>query len=382
MTRRVREAGQVLPFVAIIIAVLLGVAALAVDAGYLRYDQRIQQTAADAAAFAGASQLAYDGNTTNVTTAAQADAAKNNFTNDGVNTIVTVNTPSTTGSYAGNAGSVEVLVKASHPAFFSAIFGRSVNWVTTRAVALAHGYAGGPCIYILNGHVIMNSQNIDAPTCGITVNGDAHFNNSTVTMSSIVATGSVIGGTFTLATPQQNSPIPPTDPCLTITSCRNLTNNPPPRCPGAPALTGTQVIPGCYSGINASGPMMFSPGLYVIDGNFSETGMTLTGSGVTIYVTGRLMANGATMDLTAPTSGPYAGMLFYDAATTQPVNVNASSLTLGGMLYFPNAKVNINASSREYFKLVTREMESNTGGLTIPAATSADSALFPPVLAE
>ncbi|TAM62125.1 hypothetical protein EPN52_00945 [bacterium] len=382
MTRRTGQTGQILPFVAIVIAVLLGLAALAVDAGYLRYNQRFQQTAADAAAFAGASQLAYDGTAINVVTASQNDASKNGFTNDGVKTIVTVNTPPATGPYAGNAGAVEVLVKASHPAFFSAIFGAAVNWVTTRAVALAHGYTGGPCIYILNGHSIMNNQVIDAPTCGITVNGDLHFNSTTVAMSSIVATGSVVGGTYTDATPQQNSPIPAADPCLTIASCRNLTNNPPPRCPGAPPLTGTQVIPGCYSGINASGPMTFAPGLYVIDGDFSETGMTLTGSGVTIYATGRFMANGASFDLTAPTTGPYAGMLFYDAATTQPVNINASNSTLGGMIYFPNAKININASSRTYFKLVASEIESNTGGLTIPAPTSTDAALFPPVLAE
>ena len=57
MTRR-KEAGQALVFAALGMTVFLGFAGLAIDMGMLRYDRRLQQSAADAAALAGASNLA------------------------------------------------------------------------------------------------------------------------------------------------------------------------------------------------------------------------------------------------------------------------------------------------------------------------------------
>ena len=56
MTRK-HEAGQVLIFAALGLGMLLGAAGLGVDMGVLRYERRLQQTAADAAAVAGASNL-------------------------------------------------------------------------------------------------------------------------------------------------------------------------------------------------------------------------------------------------------------------------------------------------------------------------------------
>src|SRR5215469_6949639 len=56
--RRRKQAGQALVFAAVGLTVLLGFAGLAVDMGVLRYEKRLQQTAADAAAVAGASNLA------------------------------------------------------------------------------------------------------------------------------------------------------------------------------------------------------------------------------------------------------------------------------------------------------------------------------------
>ena len=50
--------------------VLMGAASLAVDVGYWRYQQRLEQSAADSAAIAGATELAYTA--ANVATAAKA----------------------------------------------------------------------------------------------------------------------------------------------------------------------------------------------------------------------------------------------------------------------------------------------------------------------
>ena len=91
---RMGERGQVLPFFITGVVAVVGVAALAVDTSYWRYEQRAQQAAADTAAIAGAIQENYAAS--GVTTAALAASATNGFTNDGVTTFVTVNVPPTT----------------------------------------------------------------------------------------------------------------------------------------------------------------------------------------------------------------------------------------------------------------------------------------------
>ena len=57
--RRKSEAGQALAFTAVAMFVLIGVAGLGVDIGVSRYQKRLQQNAADAAAIAGANNLAF-----------------------------------------------------------------------------------------------------------------------------------------------------------------------------------------------------------------------------------------------------------------------------------------------------------------------------------
>jgi hypothetical protein len=80
----------------------------------------------------------------------------------------------------------------------------------------------------------------------------------------------------------------------------------------------------CYEGLTISNgaTVTLNPGLYIINGVagsgknvFSVSGGTLNGtSGVTFYfVNGASFnfSNGAILNLTAPTSGPDRGMLFY-----------------------------------------------------------------------
>ena len=66
--------------------VLMGMTALAVDVGYWRNQQRLEQTAADAAAIAGADELGYPA-LADWSTAAKNDAAANGFTDNGGVTV-------------------------------------------------------------------------------------------------------------------------------------------------------------------------------------------------------------------------------------------------------------------------------------------------------
>jgi uncharacterized membrane protein len=144
------ERGQALFTAVAAIVVLMGFAGLGIDMGMLRYEKRLQQSAADAAAIAGASDIPFGG----VTAAAQSTATTNGFaytssalsdcTSAGaaVGTIcVQVNNPPASGPHSGNSNYVEVYVAEVQPTYFMPILGVTKSVVTARSVA---GMLGGP----------------------------------------------------------------------------------------------------------------------------------------------------------------------------------------------------------------------------------------------
>jgi len=88
--------GQAMPILAAAMALILGLCGLAVDVGLLYTARRSMQTAADAAAVAGATALR---SAQTVSSAARAAATLNGFTNDSNNASVAVNNPPTSGTY-------------------------------------------------------------------------------------------------------------------------------------------------------------------------------------------------------------------------------------------------------------------------------------------
>lgn len=132
---RSSERGQVLVLAALLITTMLGLLALAVDAG-LAYSQRTgAQNASDNAAIAAAEVLAKTGSTSQARAAALEYAQRNGFAH-GVNGVtVTVSNPPTTGPRTGDVRFFEVnIVKPSPNIFFKLINGGS-HTVGARAVA-------------------------------------------------------------------------------------------------------------------------------------------------------------------------------------------------------------------------------------------------------
>ena len=137
-TRQLRQLaradeGQALVLTAAGLVVLMLMAGLGVDVGFLRYQKQQMQKAADAGAIAGASALIYGGA---VTAAARNDTSANGFT-DGKNAItVTVNNPPQTAGdpYQGNSSFVEVIVSQPRPTFFMKVGGFTSVPVRARAV--------------------------------------------------------------------------------------------------------------------------------------------------------------------------------------------------------------------------------------------------------
>ncbi len=324
MVRKTRQSGQALVAATFGLVALLGATGLAIDMGYLRYQKRLQQSAADSAALAGAGDIAYIPDGASVRNAARADSLLNGFPNGGKVTV-TVNHPSLVPPYSANLNSVEVLITVAQPTFFMKIFGiNSVN-VTARAVALA---TGRNCLYALQ--------------TGIT--GPRPTNCGVIDDQALVAQGAVPAADplFYLRPPGAGGA------CLP-----GLVNNatPPPGAPNPVTLS-----PGHYcTGISVSGTrsVTLNPGTYVVTGggiSFNGTG-TVSGTGVTLYLSaagGPVSINppgsNRVVNLTAPAAGVRAGILFYQNrgnASAATINATAGS-KFQGAFYFPNAALSLN----------------------------------------
>lgn len=389
--KRNRESGQALVFVAVGLVVLIGFVGLGIDMGVLRFQRRVQQNAADAAAIAEANDLGYSGINT---TAAQSAVANNGFAGATVNfnqacpssvteLTVTVNNPPQSGPHqAGTANAanyVEVCVATLQPTYFTRIFGVNNEVVNARAVAT--NYAGttngnnnynclitlGPPNASIEGVNINGAATLNAPTCGIADNG----NYNTVGNKLIVDAGSFGvsgtanvkggGGTVTCTSGQTNCPqdgVPAVkDPLFgTVPPCSPCAVGTPITISGGGGYTGTGVSynsstgvytiqPGTYSGIYIKGTsassVNFAPGTYIIDGTsgcnagcISIPGnSTVTGTDVFFYFTNAatFQTNGTPhIVLSAPTTGTYKDILMYQDPSDTNVGPAPNGPTLGG----------------------------------------------------
>jgi hypothetical protein len=318
--RRRGKRGVILLVVAGLMFVLLAFVGLAFDAGYLQWSRRRAQTAADAAALAGAWAVQIGGS---VTAEGQNSSKVNGF-EDGRNAVtVTINKPPTIGSYTSDPSAVEAIVSQDAPAFFMRILG--FNTLPVRARAVARKGLGTGCVYVLNPGIksalkFAGNSNVTMG-CGAIVesnNSEATTldGTTTVTLTNGASIGSVGGykcggagdpAPCTLATPSYGvykGAVSPGDPLATT-----LTMPQPPATPtdaacfdgttmrsGATcagptnAVDGTVFSPGVYCGginVNNGVNVTFSAGTYIIVGgiglNFSNG--TVTGTGVTFYMT-------------------------------------------------------------------------------------------------
>jgi Flp pilus assembly protein TadG len=175
MRTRNWEAGQSMVLVAVSLIVLIGMLGLAIDVGYLHYVRRELQTAADAAALAGAMDVYYN----TVQTAGLAAASENGFagTCNASPTSVCIYNPPIDGPYASSTYPtyVEAVVKQKNVrTFFSSIFG--VSSVTLSASSVAAG--GNNCIYGLDqnagGALNLTIAVVSVP-CGVVSNNTVNY---------------------------------------------------------------------------------------------------------------------------------------------------------------------------------------------------------------
>ena len=359
--------GAMLVFIAISMVTLLGFLAMTLDVGAGNRQRRIAQTAADAGAIGGGTEIfrtQYD----SVITSATNEAIRNGF----LVGEITVNYPPSVDAdvYAGNTQYVEVLINRTIPTIFGSIFSVASMNVAARAVAGVGSYSLN-CIYSLDpsgpGALVVENGGELNTNCGVAVNstdGNAVDVNSSgildATGSGIAISGGWTGNKTPSPTPSTGTAASP-DPLAylqqpTVGSC-DFT--------GLVTVSGNQTLnPGVYCGgikiTTASSTANLNPGTYILKGGL-EVGASgqVFGAGVTLFNTfdGTYpfkpfnFGTGCKAQLSAPTSGPLSGVLMYQDSLAPADVVNTFACAsdtppeLTGILYFPTQTIFFNGSN-------------------------------------
>ncbi|MGE5504578.1 MAG: hypothetical protein ACM31L_09160, partial [Actinomycetota bacterium] len=325
--------------------------------------------------------------------------------------VIAVRYPPTTGAYAGNSSAVEVVVSRQQALLLANVF-LSSQTVAARAVAKM-GTPGDYCVLSLDPHQgvavdVTGSATINLANCGVVANSDSAQAISVsgsadlyakyvqavggydVSGSGNMVVDSVITGASAVADPYASLAIPSYGGCTK----NNYTSH------------GTETLsPGVYCGgmsFNANTNVTLSPGTYIVKGStFKVNGQaTITGSGVTIILTGSSgnyaqvdINGGATVNLSAPTSGTYAGVTFFQDHNAPSGGDNkfngGANMQVNGVMYFPNQEVDFsgnnstaaNACARIVARLVKFTGNADMGDKCTGTGV-ASGAATPPTLVE
>ncbi len=340
---------------------LCALVGLAADTGYFFDYKRKMQTAADAAALAGAEQLRRVGNG-QIVSAADAAAASNGFTNNVSGTSIAVHIPPSSGYYTSDGSYVEAIITQTRPTLFMGILGLQSAKVSARAVA---GVQDSPnCIYTLGqtgtGLAINGSGSSLSAACGIVVNSSLNAGSGAVFGTSVAIAGTYSGSCSSSDPSGCRTGVPPQpDPLAKVaepqvSGCDFGVPTPVNVSGGVATLNPGVYCDGISIGSGAS--VTFQPGVYILNGGgLSVSGnSTIQGTGVTFYNTAQgnhsyapVTLTGGTLGfLSAPTSGPTEGMLFFQDRTITPksnqstnVIAGSSNLNFNGTFYFPTTNL-------------------------------------------
>jgi hypothetical protein len=260
---------------------------------------------------------------------------------------VTVNSPPATGPQATNAKATEVILSLQQEPFLTRIFRSEAYTIGARSVSVAGSGVGG-CVFALD--PAANGAISAGGTTAATLNNCAVYANSSSSQA-ISSNGggaiaaaefNVVGGISGsgLSAPSIKTGVKPiSDPYAGIPSPPSASGS----CPNSnPSMVNSDATlsPGYYcSGLSVKkGVVTMLPGVYVIVGGSFQVGagVTLNGAGVTIitsmynyYIYTMSISSGATVNLSAPTSGPYAGVVMF-ADRTIPASAKINNSIQGG----------------------------------------------------
>jgi hypothetical protein len=332
------SAGQAAILTALALVPMVGMVGLGVDAAQMVMLKRDLRNAADMGAQAGAlAKISSQDVTTSVKKAVGYNAK-------GAITYTAIEATPSTGPGKNDPYAVRVSLNSVQTLPFMGIFMNKS--VALNAEATASAFAGAAnCV------VAMDSSN----TSALAITGSASLTMKCGAASNSKATGA-------LAATGQYIDVPTLYTAGTVTRGNGITStttiaekmfalpdplgalpNPSPSC-GATQNYWTKnnftetIGPGCYSSLRSSGDLTLSPGIYYIMGGDVQVDANakLRGSGVTLIFLnqnnpsspGKFTAAGtSTIQLSASTSGTYAGILMYQQRTAAYNNQTTFTVT-------------------------------------------------------
>ncbi len=352
---------------------LAGSIAFGLDAAnWYRVDSRLQE-AVDMAALAAASDRALQGAATyngQALTAIVRNELTRNGVPDSLLNLLQVNNPPTSGNFVGDMSAVEVVATQPINVFLAGLFFEDTPEASARAVARTYA-DGNFCILTLHPNlsqaVSFEGSSAAFLGCGIASNSTANdsisaVGSSYVSTTVVTAVGGIDdGGNIESVAAFRPYSNPVSNPYADLEVSDDATaggcdfNN-------VRARDGDILDPGVYCGdltVHSNSDITLRPGTYYLDGGdlTVNANADVYGEGVTIVFTnsddpgdpGEPTINGsARMDLSAPESGYYQGILFMrdpqgDDVTTSSsarwqINGNSSSHYFG-VVYAPGVEV-------------------------------------------
>jgi Flp pilus assembly protein TadG len=362
MLAKKNERGQALIIIVLGMMALVGLTALSVDGGNAYSDRRNAQNAADTAALAAAlgkiNQPAGTSPATAWKDSAYSRAASNGYDNNGTSNVVHVYecdeaaATCTLPAAAVPAQYIQVTITSNVQTFFANVVGVSqvtnnVQAISRATVGVTSPMWGGSAVVGLNPSgckavTYQGSASVTLIGSGLYVNSNcptaAFFNNSnspgtTLTAPCLQAVGGIQYAPGSLNVPAgciQTGVPPYVYPTLPYPSCGSQ----------VAVQTGNILSPGTWTGaFPPSGVTVLQSGLYCVhSGNFQiNGGGELHGHGVVIYMMDGFVKwnGGALVDLHAPSTGPFKGLLLYLPPTNTNVvvvNGNGESSIVGSIL--------------------------------------------------
>lgn len=265
--------------------------------------------------------------------------------------------------YAGSVTGLQASASGDPSAYYislsssvsrASFIGGTAPWQATRSSSVKIAPGAQACVLALDPSAnaavsLQGSTNVAMNGCVIAANSSAadaisrggSAQVSAACMSTVGSTSGVTPPNATLAcgAPQTNQ----------YASFDPLADVVPPAyglCQSIPNGKTVTLSPGTYCDKTISGKITLNPGIYLMRNVTIKPGGngSLTGQGVTIFLMegSQLYINAnETVNLSPPTSGPYAGITIFQAhGNTQALTINGGSgSVVSGFIYAPDASI-------------------------------------------
>lgn len=365
------DRGNALALTALAFPLVVGSAGLAVDTTQWVLTKRQIQQVADAAALAG-SNAAVQG--------ADVDYAVDRAVAPLYAKIAGLTAQSTLSpeDYDGDPYAVGVRLATTGSLPFSSMFLRRPITISARAIATVI-HAGNYCAFALGSSletgITLQPDSVVETDCGFATNSSgpqavAADVSSRMAVPRLLAFGGISGGTALSGSPARGYSLRQKDPLANVevppvpnSGCPNVTVN-------ADSRRSLTLKPGCYGNLMIDGRVTLEPGNYILNrGNLilgSEADLSC--DGCTIFLTsedassqsgsvGRVQIDKeATLELSAPSDGPYAGIVLFQDRRAGPESEDDENILSGnskskieGVVYFPSQSVKVSGTGSSNF---------------------------------